>query len=216
MIDSVDYCSDYGILQQTESETTTLVLASAPLNINKSTVLAIFEKAEGIRSVKLAPPVSAGGDELVRGVLIEFYTPEFCRLELLRHQRATSSPIPNITVECPTGPVSLPLSMAVEKRVRRVPCISGCSNLERMNVDLQQALKIASKLDSSFQRPSWLESDGSPLLTFERVEEKLSTALAYLREVHNYCYYCARQFVDEEELYGSCGIVYIFIQYFLY
>lgn len=206
IIDNSSFPSAYGTIRIEVSEGNTLVLASVPVDAYIDSIMEIFGKADGFENIILAPPVLAGKD-IVRGVLIQFVSAEKCRQELLRHQHATASPIPVIKINTPRGFVGLPLSTAVEKRARRVPGSTGFAQTDRLAIDLAQALKIAAKLDSHYGFPSWLERGDSLLHVFERVEEKISMTLAYLRETHHFCYYCARQFVDEEEMYGNCGVV---------
>lgn len=102
-----------------------------------------------------------------------------------------------------------PMSQAAERpRKPRITTPITATD-ERLNVDLKQARQLAQKLD---------EERGitqNPLLGKEFEEKNLTVAqrldffLVYLRQVHFYCYYCAEEFDDIDDLLRNCGAAHV-------
>ncbi len=89
--------------------------------------------------------------------------------------------------------------------VRRV-APAASKSAERVAADLDLSLQLAQALraEAGAQHPSitdsWLlqEAGVSPV-------RRLNAVLAYLREVHCYCFYCSEQFENPDELFLACG-----------
>ncbi|KAL6071930.1 splicing factor 1 isoform X1 [Balamuthia mandrillaris] len=74
---------------------------------------------------------------------------------------------------------------------------------ERISKDVEATLALIKSYDE--QR----EIQENPLLSEtnpdESLKDRLDKNIAYLRKVHSFCYYCAEEFEDEEELTRQCG-----------
>jgi len=77
----------------------------------------------------------------------------------------------------------------------------------RITIDLEQAKQICLLLDKEKDMPN------NPLFaseysnTYESLtsSQKLDQLVTYMRDVHNFCYYCGEEYEDEDELHRKCG-----------
>jgi len=77
----------------------------------------------------------------------------------------------------------------------------------RVERHLDLAFQVVKTLDACrgvLQNTLFTDAD-SPFMGLASGVQKLNVVLAYLREVHVFCFYCARLFVDAEQMLECCG-----------
>ena len=112
----------------------------------------------------------------------------------------------------PEGPeISLVLSTLCQPPIYNRPVLSQFSTPDRFFFDAQQCQQLITKLEA--QRhfcPSLLAEleDIHPSLQGPQPPQwkRLCLLASYLRSVHLFCYFCARQFSSPIELFHQCGI----------
>ena len=93
------------------------------------------------------------------------------------------------------------------KEVARKDVAAGSRSEARVIDDEQRSRRLIQRLD---EEEGWEQRDvvdPSPAAPHDARLQRLNTHVAYLRWVHCYCYYCAREFHDPDELLASCGMV---------
>eukprot|EP01083_Nonionella_stella_P033077 90551_1 len=76
-------------------------------------------------------------------------------------------------------------------------------NPERVKSDLERARRIITKLD--LEKGIKDAFEGGFIDALEPGLRRLNFMLMYLREVHIFCYYCGKDYFEEEQLQSKCG-----------
>lgn len=172
-----------------------LRLGPMPEHVMRASLLALLEKFEGFFKLALSKPDSQYSFKRLGWAF--FATPE-----------AASAVYDRITRERLRVDGADLAVQAHKNRISHVAAPGVCLSPQRLDKDLEQASALIQHLDQERALPAASSILQDKTFTEEKAAlKRVNMAVAYLREVHVFCYYCAKQFSDFDALLQTCGEV---------
>ena len=168
----------------------TIVIPPFPYRVNRSTLLAFVSSLPGFRLLSVAASTAKNhGNRLAFLVLS---SPAACSAAI---EQSKGHRVDNWEVR---------MRGSVREVARR-----DVTALVREERKVQEDVKRAQALIGRLDEESGLPAFSAPAVEGEGAEadmRRLNMCLSYLRWVHSYCFYCAREYRDVEALISACGM----------
>lgn len=186
-----------------------------PYNIFISVVPPSWTRKEIVEKLKSLP----GCEEIALSQPNRANYVRECRLTFRTKDDATNAHAALMKIEIcgaslPAGAVAvLPPEPMYPPPVRVAP--AAFSNERVMSQDVENLLKLCAFFDSEMSIPednarnTFSSTDSGKEWDSLTLEQKVDRLVIYLRLTHNVCYYCAREFFDEDEMHMMCGRIHL-------
>eukprot|EP01087_Luapelamoeba_hula_P012548 TRINITY_DN3503_c0_g1_i1.p1 TRINITY_DN3503_c0_g1~~TRINITY_DN3503_c0_g1_i1.p1 ORF type:complete len:990 (+),score=206.85 TRINITY_DN3503_c0_g1_i1:211-3180(+) len=181
-----------------DRDTNILLIQTVPAAVSRDELKNIFEKCEGLVKIVLSDPDKKTFNR--QGWVI-YDNADSCANALQRFHQNKNVRIRGQTLDLsfnnkPVGGVGK------RNRVNITPVTADRD--ECIQQDLQLSSDLIKLLDQE-REVEPLSMLNQPLQDGETERDRLNKNIIYLRKVHLYCYYCASQFEDDEEMDRACG-----------